>query len=296
MDPMVSVMMPCYNGADTLPLALSSLLAQTHERWECVLVDDGSTDNPAAVVEWLNDPRVRLVSLPRNMGRGVARQVALDHARGDYLAMLDADDWIYPDKLAHQVAFMEAHPTVRLHSLGLASVGFLGTMAGVRLLAPRGTGATVKGPLTRPGLLPVAFGSSMVRLEDARRCRFDPRLRLSQDTDFMIQLLLGHRFAVSDKIGYVYTELVSRTPQKQARAQRYTEMIYRKYLDRYPLTCARGIIGCRVKRAVLSVAGPIGLAGPLMHRGITEATFAERDAFQSARRVVEGARPSPGPN
>ncbi len=94
MRPLVSVMMPCYNSAGTLPLALASLVAQTYENWECILVDDGSTDRPIDIVEQASDKRISFFRLDRNMGRGVAQQAALDYATGDYLCMLDADDWL----------------------------------------------------------------------------------------------------------------------------------------------------------------------------------------------------------
>ncbi len=118
--PLVSVIMPCYNATSTLPMALASLLAQTYENWECVLVDDGSTDAPVAILERIDDPRIRYIRLPYNQGRGVARQIALDNVRGDLITMLDADDWIYPNKLEMQYLQMVANPHLALISTGMA--------------------------------------------------------------------------------------------------------------------------------------------------------------------------------
>ena len=94
--PAVSVIMPCFNAASTVGLALRSLQSQRWSDWECVVVDDGSTDGSAAVVESLGDARIRLVRSAERGGRGVARQRALDACRGRFLAMLDADDFYYP--------------------------------------------------------------------------------------------------------------------------------------------------------------------------------------------------------
>ena len=107
-DPLVSVMMPCYNAERTLPMALASLHAQSYQTWEAGAVDARSTDGTWAISEACGDPRVA-VSASQNRGRGAARQ-RLEMARGELLSFLDADDWLFPVKLERQVALMTKHP------------------------------------------------------------------------------------------------------------------------------------------------------------------------------------------
>lgn len=104
----VSVIIPCYNQARFLPQAIASLQAQTLEEWECIVVDDGSTDNTAEVVSniALRDSRVRLVQ-KINGGSASARDMGLQYAQGKYIQFLDADDTIAPEKFEKQVALME---------------------------------------------------------------------------------------------------------------------------------------------------------------------------------------------
>ena len=104
----VSVIIPCYNQAAFIPKAIASLQAQTLDRWECIVVDDGSTDNTAEVVTniALNEPRVRLVQ-KQNGGSASARDLGLQHAQGEFIQFLDADDTIAPNKLEQQVQLME---------------------------------------------------------------------------------------------------------------------------------------------------------------------------------------------
>lgn len=104
----VSIIVPCYNQARFLPKAVASLQAQTLEDWECIIVDDGSTDNTAEVVSnlALRDERVRLVQ-QLNGGSASARDTGLKTAKGLFIQFLDADDTIAPDKLERQVAQME---------------------------------------------------------------------------------------------------------------------------------------------------------------------------------------------
>lgn len=96
--PQVSVVIPTYNRAGVLGRAITSVLSQTFPDLECIVVDDGSTDQTVVLVERFQDPRLRLLRLPVNKGGGHARNVGIQAARGELLAFLDNDDeWLPPD-------------------------------------------------------------------------------------------------------------------------------------------------------------------------------------------------------
>lgn len=105
---MVSVIIPSYNRAKTLPLSMDSVLAQTEGDLELIVVDDGSTDDTQAVVEGYADPRVRYVKLAQNGGACRARNRGILEARGEYIAFQDSDDKWLPQKLERQLAFLKA--------------------------------------------------------------------------------------------------------------------------------------------------------------------------------------------
>lgn len=109
MSPKISVIIPCFNQAAFLSKAIASLQAQTMPEWECLVVDDGSTDNSAEVVLnlALKDSRIRLIQ-KINGGSASARDLGLQHAKGAYIQFLDADDTIAPQKLELQMKQMEA--------------------------------------------------------------------------------------------------------------------------------------------------------------------------------------------
>jgi len=107
----VSVIIPTYNYARFLGEAISSVLAQTVDGMEVLVIDDGSTDNPAAVVDAFEDPRVSIVTL-HNGGVARARNAGLERATGRYLAFLDADDRWMPGKLRRQIDLLESEPNV----------------------------------------------------------------------------------------------------------------------------------------------------------------------------------------
>jgi O-antigen biosynthesis protein len=104
---LVTVVMPVWNRADEISVAIDSVLAQTLADWELIVVDDGSTDDLAAVMaRYAGDPRIRMVSVPHG-GVGRARNAGIAQARGQYLAWLDSDDWFTPEHLRVMVAFLQ---------------------------------------------------------------------------------------------------------------------------------------------------------------------------------------------
>ncbi|MDS9470053.1 glycosyltransferase [Paracoccus sp. MBLB3053] len=107
--PLVSVVVPAFNAEATLARTLASVLRQSHQTLELLVVDDGSTDRTAQIAADLAqaDPRLRVIR-KENGGVASARNAALAEARGNYIAWLDADDLWHPDKLARQLACLAA--------------------------------------------------------------------------------------------------------------------------------------------------------------------------------------------
>jgi glycosyltransferase involved in cell wall biosynthesis len=109
--PLVSVVTPCWNAARYLPATYASLRRQTYDAWEWLVADDGSTDTSLAVLERLaaRDARVRVMPQPHAGLPATMRNRALEAARGDFIAFLDADDLWHPHKLERQLACLHAH-------------------------------------------------------------------------------------------------------------------------------------------------------------------------------------------
>jgi glycosyltransferase involved in cell wall biosynthesis len=122
--PGISVILPVFNGAATLARALASIQAQTFENWELLVVDDGSTDNSAAIAEAraASDPRIRLLHRPhRGLVPTLIEGCAL--ARGTFIARMDADDVSHPDRFARQLAWFADHPEGGLCGTGVRMAG-----------------------------------------------------------------------------------------------------------------------------------------------------------------------------
>ena len=107
MTPRITIIIPTYNRGDTLLRAVNSIIHQTYQDWELLVVDDGSTDNTEAVLEGLHHPRITYERLKENRGACYARNHGILQARGELIAFQDSDDFWKPEKLEKQIAFME---------------------------------------------------------------------------------------------------------------------------------------------------------------------------------------------
>jgi glycosyltransferase involved in cell wall biosynthesis len=117
-NPLVSVILPAYNAGTFLREAITSILNQQFTDFECILIDDGSTDDTAAIIRSFADPRIVYSKNERNRGLIFSLNKGIDMARGVYIARMDGDDISLPERLEKQVRYLEQNPEVPL----LASV------------------------------------------------------------------------------------------------------------------------------------------------------------------------------
>lgn len=109
-NPKVSVIISTYNRANLLPRAVNSVLSQTYDDYEVIIVDDASSDDTQKVVAVLNDPRIRSLRHDRNLGHSASINTGISHAKGEYIAFLDDDDEWLPNKLEGQVRLLDSSP------------------------------------------------------------------------------------------------------------------------------------------------------------------------------------------
>lgn len=122
-NPLVSIVTPVFNSSDFLQTSIHSVISQTYTNWEHIIVDDCSSDNSVEIIKEIakSEPRLKLLQLPKNMGAGPARNLAIKEAKGKYIAFLDSDDYWIPEKLNIQIKYMENNQIAFSHS----SYGFL---------------------------------------------------------------------------------------------------------------------------------------------------------------------------
>jgi glycosyltransferase involved in cell wall biosynthesis len=206
--PLVSVVVPTYNYGRFIAETLESLRAQSYANWECVVVDDGSTDDTEAVVARVMAADARFAyTRQRNQRQSVAKNTGLAIVVGPYVQFLDADDLIEPFKFERQVEFLEAHPEV---DIVYGGVRFFHTESpGERLYAQfgenspwmpesSGAGKDVLVPLIKNNIL--VINAPLVRRAVVDEVGpFDPVMPPVEDWDYWIRCALaGKRFEFRD--------------------------------------------------------------------------------------------------
>ncbi len=196
--PRISVIMPMYNGLPYVSEAIESIINQTFQDWELLVVDDGSTDGSPEVVRGFaaKDSRIKLI--PNNSGtkgEGPARNVGIDNARDEYVAMMDADDISLPERLELQTAFMDRHPDVALvgcysKSFGRKNKVFWSFSSDMMIKALLFFHLEPHGPS-------IMFRKAMVTEKY-------PALKIGTDTHFIDRICLRCRVATVPKILYRY--------------------------------------------------------------------------------------------
>lgn len=194
MDPAVSIIIPTYNRADLIGETLQSVLGQTYQSFEIIVVDDGSRDGTEKVVAALGDPRIRYFWKTNSGLPAPNRNVAIRMSRGRYIAFLDSDDLWLPEKLAIQIQWMEAHPNVGLTCTN--ALGFDGTKPAWRL-----NKISLVRRRTLSDLLQENFIANLtvvVRRECLDRVGLfneDPQLRALEDYELWIRIAACYPFA-----------------------------------------------------------------------------------------------------
>lgn len=278
-------MLPCFNSEATLPRALASLVAQTVDDWECVCVDDGSTDGTWEILQRIAamDSRFRIERFPENRGRGAARQRILEEIRGELLAFLDADDWMYPGRIEHEVYWLQAEPKIALISVPAAATRD-DKLIGVMRPRPAELLPVVE-RFTEPVPPPILFPTSMIRADLARATGFDARFRRSQDSDFLIRALRDKHFALSGQVKYAYSTSAT-TWRTTLVGYRYRMQAHLRHWRSHPVRVSRTLATTAAKMIVYGAAGIVNLEHKLIDRRWGALQPGDEGEFEAARAVV----------
>jgi glycosyltransferase involved in cell wall biosynthesis len=188
--PRVTVLLPVRDGEAYLREAIDSILGQTFRDLELLVIDDGSVDESPAIASSYPDPRVVLRRHDRNVGLIPTLNEGLDHARGEYVARIDADDVAHPRRLERQVRYLDAHPEVAALGTGVRNFGEVNSSWTLQVDPP-----AVKARLLFECAVP--HPSVMLRMETLRRhgLRYDLRYLHAEDWGLWVALAQRARLA-----------------------------------------------------------------------------------------------------
>jgi glycosyltransferase involved in cell wall biosynthesis len=188
---LVSIAMPVMNVERTILPAIRSILRQTYRDWECILIDDGSSDDTINILRTITDSRIRLYSDGTHKGLAVRLDEAVALSRGYYFARMDGDDIAYPTRLERQIGYLEDHPEVDLLGSWIAVFGFDGALLGKRA-GPELHSSICRKPYEG---FPIAHPTYCGRISWFRKYGYRVGATRCEDQDLLLRSYLSSRFA-----------------------------------------------------------------------------------------------------
>jgi len=203
-NPVFSVVIPLYNRSHAIKATIDSVLQQSYQDFEIVIIDDGSKDSPEVVIGAIADSRIRLIRQD-NAGGSAARNRGIDEAAGQFIAFLDSDDAFLPNHLANMKALLDGTENIAAYSPIIVDRGNGRTF----IKPPRALGkdeAMADYLMRDRGF--VQTSGLAVPTEIARKVRYRLGLPFGQDTDFAIRLYLaGCRFRMSGEPSVIWNDV-----------------------------------------------------------------------------------------
>lgn len=228
MQPIASIIIPTYNAGEYLRPAVETALSQSESRIEIIVVDDGGSDGSVERLAELNDGRLRIMRQD-NAGKSVALNRALQETTGSYYCILDADDLMHPDRVARQVAALEANPDVAAVFCGHE------LLLGGHRMAPR-LRAKDRAACQRDidaMRMPAHDPTGMYRVSMVRDIEYEPSLRIGQGYDYILRV--GERWPMMVLGECLYSYRVhpnSITRQNVLKRHAAVELVRRRAAER----------------------------------------------------------------
>lgn len=261
--PLVTIGIPCYNCGPYLPILIRSIQAQSYPHWEAIAIDDGSSDDTAAVLKGIEDPRFRVILDRENRGLPYRLNQIADLAQGDLVARTDADDIMLPDRIARQVDAFLKDPRLDVCCSGLYVVDNRNRLRGLRRLPE--TARSVRAVMLRNGPShPTVMTTHDWALHNRYRCEY----RRGEDLDLWIRTIETSRILTIPEPLHIVREDVQFDDAKYQRTIRDHQRVVRHYLseirDPAGACLVEGMMF--IRKWVYTTATMLGLANQLAAR------------------------------
>jgi glycosyltransferase involved in cell wall biosynthesis len=194
--------MPVLNCEKTVSLSIQSILNQTFNDWELIVIDDGSRDRTLEATKTFHDPRIRIVDGRQNLGLPSRLNEAVQQSRGRYFARMDGDDIAYPERFSKQVGFLDQHPAIDLLGTSMSVFDDEASLVGLRP-APVSHAAICAHPWSG---FPMAHPTWMGRLDWFRANPYRRDAVRMEDKELLFRTYKRSRFACLDEVLLAYHE------------------------------------------------------------------------------------------
>lgn len=276
----VSVLMPAYNVSRYLREAIGSVLNQTWQHFELLIIEDCSTDDTAAILAtYRDDPRIRILQNPRNLGLAATRNHGLSRARGNYIALLDSDDCWHPEYLEHQVRILDRDPSIAVLGCDFDFIDGDGhDITPENVLTSRAERdpeqALIHYPfeylIRQSPFVPSTWTTRRALLEKIGR--FKPQLRVCEDHEAMLQLSMHGKVCETAKVLAYYRKHGAQLTASRNRFLEFRVQAFESFLADHP------------DAARHAPAGVFNQRMAVLHREAADYHYWEVRDFRSARK------------
>lgn len=229
MSPLITIGIPFYNAEDYLIDAIKSVVVQTYKNWELILIDDGSTDNSLAIAQQFSeeDSRIRVISDGINKKLPARLNQIIHEAKGEYIARMDADDFMHSERIEKQLKFLLENPQFDLVSTSLISIKNNNEIVGVRTYFPKKVSKN-DALLGQSGIL---HASILAKNSWCQRNQYNEVNALAEDYELWLISAIKDDLNVGflPEYLYYYREESSATKQKMLKGYNTQTKIITKY-------------------------------------------------------------------
>ena len=274
----VTIAIPFYNAAAYLTDAIRAVFAQTYQDWELILIDDGSTDTSLKIAKAVKDARVRVVSDGQNKKLATRLNEITHLAKYNYIARMDADDLIFPNRLETQMRYFEENPELDIITTGVYSVLNNLEINGIR-------GSNFENPSFKDVVsrkVGITHAALIAKKTWYQRNKYDESLSIAQDLDLWIRSAKKNDLKVKSIASplYIYREEDNVTKVKLLRAYKNERRMIRKYAENNSIAL---LFKSYLKSMVVSVLGALGKIHVLQSkRGGSVLTQSQIKAYKQA--------------
>lgn len=250
-NPVVSVIMGCYNNENTILAAIESILEQDFTDFEFIIIDDCSTDRTVEIIKSIHDERIILFENVENKGLGYSLNLGIQLSKGRYIARMDADDITLSKRFQEQITFLKKHKNTICLGTGAKKIGNVSILT--QLLSPNIVPYSSHERIKASLLLgtPMLHPSVMINGELLRKSElnYDPAFRKAQDYEFWSRMVwLGEMRNIKKPLmKYRYSESQSSSKDRSSQIE-YSKTMYNRMLFRI---LSRELTSCEMDKHIL---------------------------------------------
>lgn len=277
----ITIAIPFYNAEKYLEDAIRSVFAQTYKDWELILMDDGSTDTSLKIANSVKDARVRVYSDGKNKRLAARLNEIAALAKYKYIARMDADDLIFPNRIETQMRYFEKNPDLDIVTTGVYSVLNNLEIQGVR-------GSDFESPSFNDVLsrkVGITHAALIAKKTWYQRNKYDESLSIAQDLDLWIRAAKKNDLKVKSISNplYIYREEANVTMAKLLRAYKNERNMIRKYSESNNLQL---LLKSYLKSFVVKILGTLGKIKLLQAKRGSVINQLQKEAFNQAIKQI----------